>query len=477
MVKFPSSIRQKIILGYVLSFTVIITGAVFTYVNLEIIEDRIMFSNVDSEFFDTTLEIRRFEKNYFLYRKEYDYRENLDFVNKAEELIEKNKEEFKGLMSVTSVDDLQNSLQEYKNLIKEDFLLNKNAKNKAFILEGKIRDKGKEIVAIAEDISRIGHKNVQTLLLTLQRILITATIFLIIIGVVFGYVLLRTVTKPLKLLENSMERISYGGLEKVSINSLDKEIVSLSEAFNKVLRESHLRRKKELAQSERLASLGTLLAGIVHQLNNPLSNISTSCQILIEEIEAKDISYKKELLSSIEAETDRAKDLVRNLLEFTRKKEYNLEVLSLRKLIEDTFKFLRGHIPTKIKVAVNIPGELTIFADRYSMLEVFLNLIKNATEAIMEEGTVTISARVNREENIVEIEVQDTGIGVEPEVLPRIFDPFVTTKETKKGSGLGLFIVHDIIGRHNGSINVESKLQEGTRFLIRLPYKDVKDAI
>lgn len=484
MIKFPPSIRQKIILGYVLSITVIIAGAIFTYVNLRMTEDRVMFSNIISEFFNTTLEIRRFEKNYFLYRKEEDYRETIGFVNKAEEIIEKNKEKFKRLVPAVSVADLRLSLQQYENLMEKDFLLNKNATTKAFILEEKIRQKGKEIVTIAEEISKIGQKNIQTLLLTLHRVLITATVFLIIIGVIFGYVLLHTVTKPLKLLEEAMEKISSGRMEKVLINSSDREIISLSEAFNRMLRELDWR-QRHLVQSEKLASLGTLLSGMAHELNNPLSNISTSYQILQEEIEGTNIEYKKELLSQIGEQTDRARDIIRSILEFSKAKELKKETFSLKNLVDETLRFVRGEIPTEVEITVDVPDEIKLYADKQRIQQVFLNLIKNAIEAISVKGTVAISARAVAgggerdfknvtEDSIVYIKIQDSGAGIDPEILPKIFDPFFTTKDGGKGSGLGLFITHAIIEEHGGSIKVESQPGRGATFLIQLPQKEVR---
>lgn len=494
MLKFPSSIRQKILIGYVLSITVILTGAIFTYINLRIIEDRIRLGNVITEFFDTILEIRRVEKNYFLYGEREDYIENLGFVNKAEELIERNKEDFKRHVPDVSVADLQNTLLQYRNLMKEYILSGKDTEAKNFILEAKIRKKGKELVTIAGDISKVIQVRIHRLLLSLHRILVTGTLFLIVIGVVFGYVLLRTVTRPLKLLEKSMERISKGGLERVSINSSDGEIISLTEAFNKMLSELECR-QRHLIQSEKLASLGTLLSGMAHELNNPLSNISTSCQILNEEIKGGDINYKKELLLQIVEQTERARDFVRSILEFSRPKELKKEYLYLKGLVDETISFVRGEVPKDVEIKVDVPDEIKIYADKQRIQQVFLNLIKNAIAAVQNNGLINITARVvgmdervdfespvflipqqfhsqvNQKGYNVYIKIQDNGVGIEPDTINKIFDPFFTTKEAGKGSGLGLFIVHEIIKEHEGSIKVESQPGQGTAFLIQLPQR------
>ena len=465
------------------SITVIIIGSVFTYINLRALEEKVVFGNVISEFFDAILEMSRFEKNYFLYgKKEDDYRENLGFVNMAKELVAENRDGFKRFRSIVSVPEIEKALDEYKELMVKDFPGHKEDKSgNVARLEAKIRAKGNEIVTIAEEISKVERRHIRKLLLSSQRILIASISAFILFSVVFGYGLLRMVTKPLKLIENSMERISGGGFDRVSINSSDREITSLRDAINRMLRELEWR-QRHLVQSEKLASLGTLLSGMAHELNNPLSNISTSCQILHEEIEEANIWYKKKLLSQIGEQTDRARDIVRSILEFSRAKELKKELLSLKDLINETILFVRGEVPTEVEIKVDVPDEIEIYADKQRIQQAFLNLIKNAIEAVPLEGMVAISAgRIAAmdipSENAVrggavEIKIQDTGPGISSEILPRIFDPFFTTKDVGKGFGLGLFITHGIIEEHEGSIKVTSLPGQGVAFLIQLPQEE-----
>ena len=160
--------------------------------------------------------------------------------------------------------------------------------------------------------------------------------------------------------------------------------------------------------------------------------------------------------------------------------------------------FVKGEIPAPVTVALDIPDDITIIADKQRLQQVFLNLIKNAVESINGEGNLSIRARKNIldlrktekepceypryrgkctgecpvNKDTVDIEIEDTGLGIPPDVLPRIFDPFFTTKDVGKGSGLGLFIVQEIIEEHRGCIAVDSKVGGGTCFLIRLPLKE-----
>src|SRR3990172_890269 len=446
MLKFRPSIRQKITLGYYAIVVIIVGLSIFTFLELRFVEKKIMFGAAISDFFDTTLEIRRFEKNYFLYAKEIDYQENIRYVARAQEILQGNIPGFNTIVLPQHVDSIK--------------------------------------------------RNLQLLLARYQKILIISIITLSTLAIVIGQILSRMVVRPLQSLEESMGVIAEGKFERVAIDSKDREIVSLTNAFNKMLKELELH-ERHLIQSEKLASLGTLLSGVAHELNNPLSNISSSSQILAEEIEESDTAYKKELVSQINEQTDRARNIVRSLLEFSRDKEFKKERLPLKKILEETIQFVKGQVPTKIAINLSVPDDIIIFADKQRIQQAFLNLIKNAIESIStDEGMVSITAKKRRaadkgeeditgiynylkfrgkctiEDDTIDIEVRDTGSGIQPELLPKIFDPFFTTKDVGKGSGLGLFIVYEIIEEHDGCIAVDSEIGKGTTFFIKLPMKE-----
>jgi signal transduction histidine kinase len=503
MRRYQSSIRQKITLGYYGTVAIVIGLSIFTFLELRFLEKKIIFGEVISEFFDTTLEIRRFEKNFFLYGKQEDYRENARYVEKVRELLEKNLAGLSTIAQPDQIISLRSDLGLYQDLMKEyassvpdettaaPRVGSAQHRMERTILEGRIRETGKHIITVSDEMSKTERKNLQSILFKSQRMLVLFIFSLSLLAVLIGQLLSRMVVKPLKSLEESMRQIAEGRFEKVSIDSHDREIVSLATAFNKMLKELELR-QRHLIQSEKLASLGTLLSGVAHELNNPLSNISSSCQILLEEIEEADREYKKELLSQIDEQTDRARNIVRSLLEFSREKEFKKEMLPLKALFEETIRFVKGQVPTKIAIRLEIPDDISIFADKQRIQQAFLNLIKNAVEAVTDEGEVVIRAKRHRaadkteetaeiynymkyrgkctiEGDTVDLEIRDTGPGIPPEILHRVFDPFFTTKEVGKGSGLGLFIVHEIIEEHDGCIAAESEEGKGTVFYISLP--------
>ena len=500
MLKYNSSIRQKIILGYYTIVAVIVGLSFFVFLELSFIEKKIMFGDVISEFFDTTLEVRRFEKNFFLYGQKSDYLENVSYVEKAQGLLKQNTEGFESIADPQQIAQLKENLRKYRGLIdsyasgKSGVLLKENAVEEPLQkmnLENELRKVGKDIITVAEGISKAEREYIQSLLNKSRNIIVFSITFLIFIAVVIGQILSRMVVRPLKSLEESMGVIAEGKFERVSIDSHDREILSLTNAFNTMLRELELR-QRHIIQSEKLASLGTLLSGVAHELNNPLSNISSSCQILAEEIEDTNIGYKRELLSQIDEQTDRARNIVRSLLEFSREKVFKKELLHLKSLFEETIRFVKGQIPTNISITLDIPEKIPIYADKQRIQQAFLNLIKNAIDAMGDTGDIQIKAsrhsaidkageeaeiynylkyhgKCTLEEDTVDIMLKDNGPGIPQEILSKIFDPFFTTKDVGKGSGLGLFIVHEIIDEHDGCIAVDSKVNEGTTILIRLP--------
>jgi signal transduction histidine kinase len=471
--RFQSSIHNKVSYGYYICLALIIIVALSNYLNLRRIDRKITFSFTVAELFDTTLQIRQFEKNYFLYKSKEDYSENLRFTEKAEDIIQSNKEAIKKLSIRPDIYALEIDIGEYKSLMQRYFRMDKLLNPvETYTLEGDIRAKGRKIVNATEYILTTERKYIQSLIVSSKRILIGSVVLLIIVGCIIGQYLSRMVVRPLKQLEDNMQRIADGRFDALSTGSSDREIISLGNAFSRMIKEIESRQMRFISQSEKLASLGTMISGIAHQLNNPLSNISTSCQILHEEIEEADINYKKELLQQIEGQIGRAKAMVHSLLEFSKKKEFKGEPLPLKDLVDDTIRLIRGDIPTKVDVSVSIPEDVWLIADKQRLQQAILNIIKNGIDAIPDEGKVSISAKEDIKNNNVEVKIQDTGIGIEPENIERIFEPFFTTK-ADGGSGLGLFVTREIIKEHEGLIAVDSVVGQGTTFTIKLPLKEL----
>jgi PAS domain S-box-containing protein len=231
------------------------------------------------------------------------------------------------------------------------------------------------------------------------------------------------------------------------------------------------KRSDQLIQTSKMASLGVLTAGVAHELNNPLNNISTSIQILLEELEEGDIKHQRKLLEGSEKEVERAKDIVKALLEFSREKTLSFKRVQFKYIVEKTLSLVKGEIPSEISININVPEDIEIYLDPKRIQQALINLILNGMQAITDGGSIAINAwkGIENSAKMLYCQVQDTGHGISKQDVDKIFDPFFTTKEVGRGLGLGLSISHSIIEQHGGRINVESVPGEQTTFTVLLP--------
>jgi two-component system NtrC family sensor kinase len=273
----------------------------------------------------------------------------------------------------------------------------------------------------------------------------------------------RTMTKPIMKLVEGAGEIGKGRFDHRINVKTDDEIGTLSEAFNKMAEDIDSA-QKQLIQSEKMASLGQLSAGVAHEINNPLANISLNAQMLQQDLEDEKAQKR---LSKIEDNVDRATRIVKSLLEFSRTPEFHPTYTDINALITKTLDILK-HETKRVEVVEKFEKELPeVPVDPNQIQQVFINIISNACQAMTGGGTLTL--RTGQIGDIVEIEISDTGEGISPENLRKVFDPFFTTRKVGKGTGLGLSISYRIIEKHGGHIDVKSVVGKGTSFIIKLP--------
>jgi PAS domain S-box-containing protein len=239
--------------------------------------------------------------------------------------------------------------------------------------------------------------------------------------------------------------------------------------------EIDLREKKKmqarLLGMERVATIGQMSAQMAHEIRNPLSSISLNLELLQEELEGlESIEKRKEpqkLINSIASEVDRLNAVIQEYLAFSRLPVVEWEKVQVHTLLQDLVDFLKSEAKQK-QIQIQYQQTLlpVIDADPNQLKQAFLNIIKNAMEAMPSGGTLTLSTALRNTE--IEILIQDTGIGMTPEVQEKLYDPFFTTKA--QGTGLGMATTFQIIGSHDGSIDCKSRVGEGTSFCIHLPF-------
>lgn len=259
-----------------------------------------------------------------------------------------------------------------------------------------------------------------------------------------------------------------------SIAIVNAHLYTEVKSFSEELEQKVAERTKELEeaqaqliQSEKLASIGQLAAGVAHELNNPISVMLGFAQAILRKLPQDDPLRKP--LSTIEREGLRCKGIIQNLLDFARRSKPSLQPVDINQVLEASCLLIEhqmslDNIVVTKGYAPNLPQ---VLADPNQLQQVFVNIIQNAYQAMPEGGTLRLVTRALGDE--VQIIFADTGVGIPPENLKRIFDPFFTTKEVGQGTGLGLSVSYGIVEQHGGTIEVESKMGAGTTFIVKLP--------
>ena len=471
------SIRNKVILGFVLSIIAFVGVGVIAYRNLLTIERKIEFVVRGHELHDTLLEARRYEKNFLLYGQRDNYEDALAYLERAKKVYLRIHPDVRGLKGVTYLERLESEMELYGQLLRELVAErgkdNPNLRSKDEI-EAEIRQVGKDLVDFSLRLSDFEHTRVQQIVQSLKTKILYFAAILLLLGLFLTVLVSRKIVRPLTVIENTTQRIAEGDFKPLPVVQTRDETQSVVEAFNKMISELE-KRQDQLVQAQKLSSLGVLTSGIAHQLNNPLNNISTSCQILQEDIAEGNSEFIGKLLNNIDQEVDRARDIVKGLLEFSREREFQQNWVNLENLVIRTTRLITSQLPAGVEIFTEIPEDLDIYADAQKLQEVLLNLLLNASQAMPNEvGRITITAVKDKRAKQVEILVKDSGCGIPENHLPHIFDPFFSTKEVGYGTGLGLSVAHGIIEQHGGTLTVVSRVGEGSVFTIRLPLREQK---
>jgi two-component system NtrC family sensor kinase len=228
--------------------------------------------------------------------------------------------------------------------------------------------------------------------------------------------------------------------------------------------------QRQVARADKLASLGQLVAGVTHELNNPLTSVLTYAHLLRNKIHDKE--FKRQLELIIEG-GERCRQIVWSLLDFARERAPTKAPANVNSIVEHVIEMIQNQtlinkIGTQKLLQPNLPQ---INVDHHQIEQVLVNICMNAIEAMPQGGSLSIKSDFDQETGLIKIIIKDTGPGIPKENMEKIFDPFFTTKAPGAGTGLGLAISHRIIYDHDGQIRVESEEGKGTQFTIELPVK------
>ncbi|MFC1557938.1 PAS domain-containing sensor histidine kinase [candidate division KSB1 bacterium] len=301
-----------------------------------------------------------------------------------------------------------------------------------------------------------------------RNIVIAIGILAILTAFLISFYLSKIITNPIIRLSSLAKEYGKGNFSVYpEIDSKD-EVGELSSEFNQMAKNIVILDEK-LIHEERLSALGKTASAIAHELKTPLTSLKAYAEKLSEKLDNKD--FLNNFRDIILSEVTRLNNLVNDLLRFSRKESLNIEKAAVNDIIKQVLSILHEKIDKKnITIQNSNENSIEIYCDREKMIQVFINIINNAVEAVKAGGTVTITQRLtNNGTDKIIIDIIDTGKGIPPDNFDKLFEPFFSTKS--KGTGLGLAICNKIVKMHNGAINVESKEGEGSHFSIILPIK------
>lgn len=304
---------------------------------------------------------------------------------------------------------------------------------------------------------------------------IAISLTIMIILTLINFFVIRAISKPLKEMAILTDRVAQGDLSRRILTGSDDELSTLADSFNNMVHSLQKQREEldlavqQLIHQEKFASLGEMAAGVAHEVGNPLSIIVGYAKMLLRKCGDEE---EKDLIKRISEAAFRIDRLTRSLLLYSRHSAQEHDAVDINRVIDDSltmvehqFKEEKNYRVIK-RLSLNVKK---VAGSSERLQQVFINLLINAFQAMPKGGVLTLSTENDSGQEAVRIDVGDTGIGIPPENLSKIFDPFFSTKLQDKGTGLGLSITQRIITDHGGSIRVESSPDQGTTFFISLP--------
>ena len=291
-----------------------------------------------------------------------------------------------------------------------------------------------------------------------------------------AYVISSRITESIRRLAAASQAVTHGNLDAKAVVTTNDELKELADTFNSMAsalkkRDEQLKEftRSKIRESERLAIVGQLAAGVAHELNNPLQGIVTYSHMLLERLPAD--SPARDSIQKIVTQADRCTQIIRGLLDFSRPKLPQKRRSNVGAILQQCLALVEDqHLFHNIQIVRHLDEHLPqVVVDPAQIQQVFMNMLINAAESMNDGGCLTLTTRHAGGDGFVEIGFTDTGHGISAENIERIFDPFFTTKEIGHGTGLGLAISYGFVKEHHGAINVESELGRGTTFTIRLP--------
>lgn len=465
------SIRRRLALGFILWLILSLGMTALSMLTISRIRSTLSFLEAASNYTFEIQKARRFEKNYFLYHTNLD--DALEHVQNAHGILDQERDNIVVVVGPEGFDTMGHHVRRYQELLAS--LRGTRLPEREATIEAELRVHGAQMVTVAEELLAKERQAVESMLVMSQRVPLGFLVLIVLLVIYFAVIIARQVLAPLNRMMEASRRVADGDMTPIMPRKKYRdEFSQLALAMNHMMVQL-VRRHDMLVQAHKLKAVGTLTAGVAHELNNPINNIMLTAATLQEDYEDLPDAERLDMANDLVIQSERAQKIVRNLLDFARETEIESEAHEVEKLIEDTLRLATNQIKlanVKVKgdLAPNLPR---VYGDRQQLEQVFLNIVLNALDAMPKGGTLSISCNCTTDRELVSVEFTDTGVGIPEHRISDIFNPFFTTKPDAKGTGLGLSVSLGIIRRHGGDMKVRSEVGKGTTFSVLLPVTKV----
>ncbi len=461
------SIRMTITISYALFFILCIAITIWSFWIISTLEDKIKFLEITDNYLSEIQQARRFEKNYLLYGTNLD--DAMEHLANSKKILSANKETIKKIMGEKNFQTKSDYMRRYeKQLVR---LKNSEAEGNRADIVPLLRQYGGEMVSFAVEFVKKERSSVFHMLNLAKRVPFYFISGLLILMMIFITFFTHQLLVTLKRFMEYTKRIGEGDFSPiVPAKKYRDEFTQLAEAFNTMIKELN-HKQSILLESHKLRAVGTLVAGVAHELNNPLNNTLLTAEMLKEDFSVLPDNDKLEMIDDLIGETERSQIIVRDLLDFARESETHIKPLAIEKIVTEATRLVGNQVKmAMVKLETdfedNLPG---IYGDEQLLKQVFVNLIINALDAMPPGDKVSIGIHKDKETDFLLVKIKDNGPGIPDHIQPRIFEPFFTTKRQGKGTGLGLSVSKGIIRKLGGNIHLESSSKSGTVIVVSLP--------